>query len=525
MKKLSLSNIGARGLSMDIPPWDLDPSSLTFGRNFRVYANYITTAGGQVLYGQEPELTTVYPGFIMFAGDTSNPHWIIAGRDQMLSFNGTNWSNITPVDFDALSEDLELEWDGTLLGHIPILTNYFSYPLYWEPPEGLQQLRVLPWDSVQSWKDVGWKARVIRSHKNFLFALGMQEGPTEFPQSYRWSHPADINGLPFTWDEEDSTSIAGVASIGSDFGPLVDGGTLRDSFVLYSENGINVLTESRDEFIWNRRPLVTSIGLLSPKCIVEVFGSHLFIGNGDILLNDGNTVTSLLHGRMRNQFNAQINPQFFNRSFAIRNVPDNEVWFCVPTESSEFPNLAYVYNYKQDAWTMRDLPENLLSAGYGPQGTPQPSWDSWEGTWDEQQAPWGTSRRTPQDGTVMGLIMTPTGSEIHVLDPRGPRDSGSLSSFIERTDLSLEGLDVATTIVNIYPKISGTSEVTIEIGSQKFAGGPVTWKPPRIFRPGVDRKVDIRTTGPLHAWRISSNVVGNWALSGIDLEYEFAGRR
>lgn len=520
MKKLSVANIGSQGINSDVAPWDLDYSFLTYGVNFRVYSNYIETAGGYEEWGQIPE--AIDAGFIVFAGDSTNPYWLIAGRSKVYSFNGSAYYDVTNTGFTTLPDGAELEWSSCMLGKIPILNNYQGYPVYWEPPSGSQLLVPLPFDATDSWEDKGYKARVMRSYKNYLFALGVQEGATEFSDVYRWSHPADINGLPFTWDETDPSSLAGRASIGGDFGPIIDGLTLRDSFVIYSESGINVLTESNDEFIFSRRPLVTSVGLIAPNCLVEVMGRHLFIGDGDILVNDGNSVESLIHGRIQKQFNSRINSEFYFRSFAVRNTADKEVWFCVPTEDSEHPNLAYIYNWKEGSWAMRDLPENLAFANYGPKGTPLPTWDTWAGTWEEQNSPWGSPKKTPLDGTVVGVT---TAGGIILLDPTGPREGGSLNTVIERTDMSIEGLDNVNTIVRVYPHIAGTSEVIIEFGSQKLAGGPVTWKTEKRFRPGVDRKIDIRTTGSLHAWRIKSAVLGNWAFSGMDIEYEQSGKR
>ena len=519
MKKLSIANVGSKGINTDISPWDLSPEYLTYGNNFRIYTNYIQTAGGYQDWQVLPE--TIYPGYNLFVGDSDNPFWVVCGRTKIYSFNGATWFDISPKVY-AFPEHGELLWTGCLLGRIPVFNNFLDYPVYWSPPEGAQMLQLLPWDAGNTWEDVGVKAKVIRSHKNFLFALNLQEGATEYPNTYRWSHPADINGLPFSWDESDPSSLAGRASIGGNYGPIVDGLTLRDTFVIYSENGINILNESGDEFIWARRALSSTVGLISPNAIAEVKGNHFLLVDGDIVMNDGTTIQSIVHARIQKEFNARINSEYYYRSFAVRNNIDKEIWFCVPNEDSEYPNVAYVYSWKEDSWCIRDLPENTTFANYGPKTTPQQTWDSWSGTWDQQVSPWGNTQKTPFDDTVIGVDID---GNMRILDPSGPRDSGDLETIIERTDMPIEGLENVTTIVKAYPHIAGTSEVQVEFGFQKVAGGPVQWKPPVTFRPGVDRKLDIRSTGQLHAWRIRSNIQGNWAFSGMDLEYENAGKR
>jgi len=114
---------------------------------------------------------------------------------------------------------------------------------------------------------------------------------------------------------------------------------------------------------------------------------------------------------------------------------------------------------------------------------------------------------------------------LKLLEPSDKRDSGPLASRIERTDFPLEGFDNVTTITRIYPHIEGTNPVQIQVGSQDKAGGAVSWKPVATFTPGKGRKIDIRSTGSLHAWRIQSIGEGNWGFSGMDIEYEFAGKR
>jgi len=90
----------------------------------------------------------------------------------------------------------------------------------------------------------------MRSHKQFLFALGLNEGGTIIPDGVRWSSPADITGIPETWDELDTTNFAGITTLGGDGGNIIDGVSLRDSFVVYRESGITVFDYVGGQFVW-----------------------------------------------------------------------------------------------------------------------------------------------------------------------------------------------------------------------------------------------------------------------------------
>jgi hypothetical protein len=151
-------------------------------------------------------------------------------------------------------------------------------------------------------------------------------------------------------------------------------------------------------------------------------------------------------------------------------------------------------------------------------------------TWDRYDSPWGSSYSTPFDDTIIGLTAD---SGFYDLDPLIPDTlvdtvripPKELNMFIERTNYSIEGQRNVTTIVSVYPHIKGVGHVRITLGSHDYAGSPIRWKEPFIFDTSKDRKVEIRTTGELHAWRIESTTLNTFEFSGMDIEYVSAGLR
>jgi hypothetical protein len=103
--------------------------------------------------------------------------------------------------------------------------------------------------------------------------------------------------------------------------------------------------------------------------------------------------------------------------------------------------------------------------------------------------------------------------------------SGELGSFIERTNLPLTDQAHATTIVNAFPKILGVAPVKITFGSHDYAGSPIRWAEPVTFTPGQNRKLDIRTTGVLHAYKVESIGVGLFSIGGMEVAFVKAGER
>ena len=219
--------------------------------------------------------------------------------------------------------------------------------------------------------------RQLKSHKNFLFALGMTEADGSFYEDrVRWSHPCEPNGIPYTWQgpDVDRSSLAGFVTLGRG-GMVVGAESLRDSFVIYSQEALNVLDFTGDALVWRRRTLSQTAGLVSDRALVEVGGMHFIISNEDIIMFDGNQAQSLLHNRLRSRFAQTLNEDARNKSFAVDNKIQSEVWFCVAEQGFDEPNMAYVYNYRDNSWALRDLSTQKVfshaSYGYQPVEIPR----------------------------------------------------------------------------------------------------------------------------------------------------------
>ena len=184
------------------------------------------------------------------------------------------------------------------------------FPYYWidavdtlgDPV--MDRVMPLPWhivdaNTVITWEDAGMSCNVIASHKNFLFALGMKElaedGVTdvEYRDKVWWSHPAEPNGIPFSWrpTSAEPSSIAGYVTLGRG-GKIIGGESLRDSFVIYSEDAMNVMDYVGDALGWRRRTVSASANLMGKEGVVEVKGRST---GATTSWPDGNTMQSIVH--------------------------------------------------------------------------------------------------------------------------------------------------------------------------------------------------------------------------------------
>jgi hypothetical protein len=520
MTLLKINNLGMQNVNFDLEPCDLPPEIFTYGINFRLLNNKIRGFNMSKTLATPP--SNFKAGIIQPISGASGSFYVLIGQSSAWAYNGSSWTNITSATgYPGISANGELFWQSCLLGSIPIFNNKQHYPEYWSPQQVAQILKPLNFKVGSTWQAMGYSADIIRSHKDFLFALNLSEGGTILPSTYRWSHPADVNGLPYTWDETDLASIAGKASIGGDMGALIDGKTLRDAFVLYSERGINILNYVGGEFVWQRQVLSDNHGLLAKNCLAEANGIHYFLSDGDILSNDGNSIKSILNKQLKTRLTTNIDSTYYANSFALTNPITKEIWFCVPEVGNTLPNIAFIFNYVDGTTSIRNIPSTTTGLAFGVNLATPLLWSNISDTWDTSSRVW-----TYDPTSVFSKTVVSTNNVNSAIVSLELDDNTTVqNTLLERLSFALEGQEVVTTTRSVYPHITCNESVSIQLGSQDYVGGAVRWKPEVLFDPKTMRKVDIRTTGKLLSWRIKSTGLLPFTLSGLDIEYVINGVR
>jgi len=535
LKLLTVNNLGQAGYNSDIAKMDLGPEYLTYAENFRIDRASLETFGGTIVSIDPPDDGDSI-GLLYAIRTTTENAWFILGQHSIYQFDGNLWVNVSPENEDGdpidlnLSAGREVLWTGCVIGKTVFFNHPDIGPLYATIGSDVGSFQDLPFtfgDPAQgippaTFREVGIFFEVMRSHKNFLFGFALTEGGNFFGDSYRWSHPADENGIPFTWDESDLSSLAGRASLGGDGGQIIDGLSMRDSLFIYSQDSIDFLAFTGGDFVWQRNRLSSIVGLLSKDCVVEVKGVHYLMVDGDIVKNDGTNITSIIHNRIQKEFNSSANAESLTTSFSLRNDSKKEIWFCIPEGESTFPTKAYVYNWRDDTWYLKDFSPAIVSGASGVRPVDKDTWEEMSSTWENETRQWASGRATSINDTLIGVYSDGTLIEI---DPTGNIDEDGFNTVLERTDYPLEGNRVNNTVVRVYPHISSSGNVLIQVGSQQFPGDSVNWEDAQTFDPNTQRKLDVRTTGELFCWRVTSIEQSRFRLSGMDFEYANAGVR
>ena len=527
MPILNIRDMGAVGVNTDIAPWELPPAALSYGFNFRMSSGKIQSAGGVVPVG--PDLGDEVGHIAPSRDYNQNATWVALGSNDIQVLVNDAWVSILgSLSFNNLDPTL---WSSCSIGNVFFASHPDFYPVFWRNEGGdgkVGECEVLPWHvGAESWQDKDYSCRAICSHKNFLFALGMKEADEEYRDKVWWSHPSEPNGIPFSWrpTSEQADSIAGYVTMGRG-GAIVGGESMRDSMVIFSESAVNVMDFTGDALGWRRRTVSASADLIGKEAVVEVKGQMFIISRSDIMVFDGNTMQSIIHNRLRKQMASNVNMNTIHRAWAAHNQAYNEIWFALPSAEAEYPDYAFVFNYRDNTFAARWLETEIAHGAFGDQPFDDDrTWDTMLGEYDQDRGSWGMGGERPFRGIMVGV----SGSQAYDIDP-GFKDadlSGTAKeTILSRTDMPIGGHEVNTTITRIYPLVEGSSPLQIRIGSAQRAGGPIRWAGDFMtFTPGVDRKIDVRTTGEVHAYEIKSDGMRFFDLTGMDIEYSLAGGR
>ena len=409
MPILNIREMGSIGVVSDIAPWDLPPAAFSEGINFRLVSGKVQTAGGIEAISS---LAGMDVGHITQSTDLlGNSTWLVCGEDAILLFDGNKFVPLTGSSARQIKNRTVVDaskWTSANIGNVTFFNSPDFNPFYWVDTDGtsINDLQLLPWHiGEETWQDVGMSCNILRSHKNFLFALGMRTPSGQFNDMLHWSHPTEPNGIPFSWRPtiQQPDSIAGSLSLGRG-GAIVGGESLRDSFVIYSEEALNVMDFTGDALGWRRRAVSETAGLVNPHALVEVKGAHLFFTGDDVLSFDGNSMQSLMHNRLRKRLSSNINNDRVNTSWAAHYQTHSEVWFAVPEDGADHPNHAYCFNYRDNTWSIRSLEKPVVHARAGREPkSAYLTWDKAVTRWDDELGSWTQAGDRPFKEVMFGL--------------------------------------------------------------------------------------------------------------------------
>lgn len=491
MPDIDINDLATIGAVSDTPSYMLPPEAWTTALNVRAINGGIEGLGG---WSQVFGTPAVAPHFAMPISTTAAFFWIYASLSKIYVFDGATHTNITrqtaSADVNYTATDTP-DWNGTLLGGVPILNNNNDIPQFWGTiSPGTKMANLTNWPA-------NLRAKVIRAFGPYGIAFNLTDGGVNFPHTIQWSHPADPGSIPTSWDYTNPSVDAGRKDFSDvNSGVLLDALPLGSTMIVFKENSTWRMRFIGGRFIFDfgQSAWITTSGLLAPRC-VAVTGDgtrQIAATQEDIIWHDGNNYKSVLDLRQRSRLFNEMDTDHYGTSFMFDNPAKGEMWFCYPSAGNTYPDKALIMHYRRGEPFPITEANGITFRNAIVGGIESPSEEAWndgsEG-WDVDTGPWSQLQRRRT------ILSSPINTKLYLLDSGITRDGSNFATLLRREGLSLLGRkrngewivdhQVEKLVDGVWPKIQG-GPVTIRIGSQETVNGAVSWGSPISFNPNVD---------------------------------------
>ena len=533
MALIPIDQVGQIGIVKDINAWQLPNNVWTDGNNIRAEHGAIQKTPG---YKEVMASCPVAPYYItnLVAGSAS--YWIVGGLTKIYVHNGSSWTDITRSSGDY-SATARAGWVSTVLGGVLIMTNGVDDPQFWALSSGVPAVGTRMAD-LSNWP-ASTECRSMKAFRSFLISLNVTKSGTKYSNLVKWSHEAATQALPSSWDETSATLDAGEYELADSKGAILDGLPLTDKFMIYKEDSVYQMSYVGTPFIFAFRQLSPTIGALSTNCVAEFGDRHFIFGNGDIYINDGMKIESILPHKMRDYLFGNMNGDEHEKSFVVADYGNTEMWACY-VSSGNLTNVqcdkALVWNWANQTFTERDLPETSM-IGYGIEGDPlsSASWSADTSTWANNSLNWNTAGASAFSNTAgKSLVMaSATDTKMYRHETGNTKDGTNMTSYIERTGLTVDesgqpNPSTVKSITAVWPKMTlstANTDVNVYVGAQMSTESAISWEGPYTFNPDDQSKVPVRVTGKYIGVKFESTGDQTWRLDGYSLDVKNAGNR
>ena len=557
-----IENVGAGGLVTDFKPYQLEPNQWSGGVNVEFTDGSIRKIEG---YKEVMATCPIEPWHL----GTYQEHdsdgkqerdgffWIAFGMEEVYVYSKGTWHNITRQDEDGNIVPYRTydgsSWKVAQSGALFMATNGVDVPQIW-PLDDENKIDVnKPLEDMDSWVnhntpgETDLNCQSLSGFKNHIIATSMErkvDGQAVQEKQNRmikWSTQHGNYSEPFTWDVTEKNHDAGEYELLDTKGPIVDIMPMGEVFMVYKTDSVYMMNYVGTPWIFSFKTLDPDSGIVAKGAVTEFPMGHFFVSFADCYINNGQNVLPVLTGKVRDQMFNDINGDFYNRIFCVTQEHYNEVWACYPSAKSDYCDRAMVWNYKENTFSFRDLP-NITDVKPGIAIVLSEAQKDEDGvvTWDNSDpdpsiplVPW-SSMTTALWGSmsyrnvVSHLVMASPDTTQLFRDRIGQMaDVNDMYSYVERTGIDFGDPSAVKHLRAVWPKIEtfGTEPIMVYTGYQMATDNPVTWDGPYIFDPDKQSKISTRTTGKFLGVRFETSKDMSWTITGLELEYEMAGRR
>ena len=538
MPTIPVRNLGQVGVVTDVSPYNLPFNGFSAANNIRFDEGKVRRSP---VFRQISDLS-IEPRGIFGVQPTSTGSFdtIIVTSDD---FQVKEYVNGTILDRNtAFASSDPRPFTFSQLANVTYINREDHVPVF-RLPGGTAFADLTNWDSTH-------RCKSLRPFGDALLALNVTEGLTNYPNRIRFSDLTLANSVPSSWDATDATKSAGFNDLVQMQTAIVDGMSLGNKFIIYSNNEAVLMEFVGGAFIYNFRPLFSDAGVISQNCVVEVESQHYVFGLFDIYRHDGNTKQSISDTKVKNFVYGGMNQSQAELCFVHHNALLNEVMFCYKSGDNlvSFPdtarcNRAAVFNYRTETWSFMDLP-NVSSSSVANVDTvvtyntaTSLTYNGISSTYFDQEDSFNKHNLLIGSSDSNNSL---TSARIYAVDLA---DNGSVTAelsteatkppFLERVGIDLDEINDKISgykvIQRILPQVatSNTNDtnVTFSFGASDIPNNTPTYGTNVTFDIAADYKIDSRASGRYLSYKVTFTDNKDFEFSGFDLEVSTTGAR
>lgn len=459
----------------------------------------------------------------------------------ILRLNGGAFESLTPTDpaFTAVSGDKTIT--SCALGGVAYINRETHAPLFKTPGAAT-------FEPLAEWP-TGDRCRVLRAYKDQLIALGVTKQGAYFPTMVRWSDFSYYGQPPGSWDTTSTTNSAGENIVNEMQHEIIDGLSLRDSFILYCTASVWLMDYIGGNDIYGFRKLFDEVGVINPNCVAQVGGLHYVFDRNDIYVHDGVSPRSIADGRVKDFVFDALDFSRSHLCFVQHDAKMTEVRFTYPSADrfvgfhnpTTGCNRQAVFNYSTDTWTFYDVP-NVVGTAKAAILSGATWNDDTESTFNNVGGLWA-SAEGDQDRHVLMVSRADVNQGLPEARLYGFEllTGGRLSypiamdtirpAVLERTGIDLDSAGKNLTqymnLQAIWPQMTAENANNCywQFGASDIANREPLFSLPITFDHTTETRIDINEAGKYLGYRFVCGGTEDFQLSGFDVKLVIRGRR
>jgi len=214
----------------------------------------------------------------------------------------------------------------------------------------------------------------------YLLIANLIEAGDEKPWKVNWCDTAS----PEVWTGGNS----GAALITDEPSSIQNLKKLNEFAAIYKKESLVLGRKVDPPDVFLFETIKSGVGLSAPRAVADAEGVHYFQGFNDFYQWNGPSVQSI-GAAIRDQAFELMDPNFYERGFALHVKALDEIWFFVVNVGSTWPENIWKYKYKLGYWYEDTCDE--ITAALAWERAATLAWNDAAGTWNSQQTLWNSS--------------------------------------------------------------------------------------------------------------------------------------